>query len=60
MESREPLFQWENLLVDQDHPNWDLAPDDQQILGLGTLVETAGRYILVQNFSDQLKLLVPN
>ena len=46
------------------HRHWDLTPDGQRLLVIGTRpeaeVESLGRFIIVQNFFGELKRLVPN
>ena len=64
VESREELFSWGglyNALI--GHPEWDLAPNDRRILAIGApsqVAEAGSRYVLVQNFFEELKKRVPN
>jgi hypothetical protein len=43
---------------------WDLTPDDQRIIAIGSsgegLEEYEGRYVVVENFGEELKRLAPN
>ncbi len=63
VESREELFDWRGYNGALAHPEWDLAPNDQRILAIGGPplgVEGESRYVLVLNFFEELKRLVPN
>ena len=51
VESREPLFRGDVYDTNLNHPSWDLSPNDQRILAVGGV----RRYILVQNFSEELR-----
>ena len=58
VESREELFTWLPYNVGLAHPEWDLAPNDQRFLAIGGPplgVDGASRYVLVQNFFEELK-----
>ena len=62
VESRQELFATTGHAYAPQHPQWDLSPDGQRLLVLASPegAEEAGRYVIVENFSEELKRLVPN
>ena len=60
VESREQLFSWDVYDTNLNHPSWDLSPNDQRILAVGTLAQGAGRYIVVTNWFEELRQRMGN
>ena len=61
VESRQELFNLEAYTVLPFHPEWDVSTDDQRILLLGpSQIASEGRYVVVQNFAEELRRLAPN
>ena len=62
VESRERLASWESYAAATTDLHWDLSPDDQRVLAiqLGGGGGVAARDIVVQNFFEELRQVVPN
>ncbi len=56
------LFSMNDYLPGEGHPMYDVSPDDQSfvMLRIGDDETAASELILVQNFFEELKRLVPN
>ena len=60
VESRAQLFSFAPYYWAGNDVWWDVSPDDQRILVLGPSEEGVGRYVLVQNFFEELRQRVGN
>ena len=58
----EVLFSAAEFLSNRGHPQYDVAPDDQRFIMIRGVADVGAtpKLILVQNFFEELKRLVPN
>jgi hypothetical protein len=61
VESREELFPWDRYSAGGTHPEWDLSTGGNRILAIPITgdLEEGGQLILVQNFFEELRQVVP-